>query len=120
MSILSRREVLERLLSVGQLDVVLDTEASGVIVPKNLQGVIMLQLGLDMAVPIEFDLGVTGIHVLLSFDRRPYQCFIPWPAISMIGLTDRGQAVFWGLPDEVDVDADTAAPAPKPTLRVVG
>jgi len=43
---------------------------------------IVLDLGLNMPVPIP-DLAITntGISATLSFNRRPYHCFIPWEAV---------------------------------------
>ncbi|MGC4064486.1 MAG: hypothetical protein QM784_07555 [Polyangiaceae bacterium] len=62
----------------------------------------MLQVGLNMAVPIpDLDVAEPGITCTLSFSRRPFFCSIPWK--SVFGLVgEGGPGLVW--PDDVPVE----------------
>ena len=115
-----------QLLSQTSLFIHLDPRASGVMVPAwfRKQPHLVLQVGLNMAVPIH-DLRVEdeGISCTLSFNRAPFFCVMPWNAIFALSGED-GRGVIW--PDEVPFEVAPqfgvakAAPPPKVShLRAV-
>jgi stringent starvation protein B len=112
-----KKEVAEVLLEGPSVFVHLDPRRDGVIVPKwfKNQPQLVLQIGLNMAVPIP-DLLVDddGISCTLSFNRAPYKCFLPWPAVyALIG--EDGRAMIW--PD--DVPPELAAQLERAKLKAV-
>ncbi|WP_437674707.1 ClpXP protease specificity-enhancing factor SspB [Sorangium sp. So ce131] len=85
----------------------LDPRRPGVSVPKWFTGQpqLILQVGLNMAIPIP-DLKVDdeGISCTLSFNRAPFWCRLPWHAIwALVSEDQRGMV--W--PE--DIPADLAA-----------
>ncbi len=95
----------------------LDPRRDGVIVPSWLrkQSQLVLQVGMNMAVPIP-DLKVEddGLSCTLSFNRTPFWCHLPWTAVyALVG--EEGRGMVW--PD--DVPAELAAHPPRPQLSVV-
>jgi hypothetical protein len=90
----------------------LDPRRPGVSVPKWFSGQpqLILQVGLNMAIPIP-DLKVDdeGISCTLSFNRAPFWCRLPWHAIwALVSEDQRGMV--W--PD--DIPPDLAAQKPRP------
>jgi len=113
-----KKEVALALLEGPSLFVHLDPRADGVVVPKWLrsQAQLVLQIGMNMAVPIP-DLRIEdeGISCTLSFNRSPFWCRLPWSAVyALVGEDGRGMV--W--PD--DVPAELAQQSPRPQLSVVG
>ena len=103
----NKREVMLALLAETSVFVHLDPRSPAVRVPpwfKN-QPQLVLQIGLNMAVPIpDLDVNERGIDCTLSFSRRPFPCSIPWAAVfGLVG--DNGPGLVW--PD--DVPAEVAA-----------
>jgi stringent starvation protein B len=105
----------------------LDPRADAVQVPAwfKKQPQLVLQVGLNMAVPIpDLHVDETGLSCTLSFNRAPFFCMIPWPAVfALVG--ENGQAMVWAedVPAEVSAQAQAQkAPPPKPRthLRSVG
>jgi stringent starvation protein B len=105
----------------------LDPRADSVKVPAwfKKQPQLVLQVGLNMAVPIpDLHVDETGLSCTLSFNRAPFFCLIPWPAVfALVG--ENGQAMVWAedVPAEVSAQAQAQkAPPPKPRthLRSVG
>ena len=83
----------------------LDPRRRGVVVPSRLlaQAQVVLQVGLDMPVPIP-DLRVDedGVFGTLSFKGVPFTCFVPWEAVfALVG--DDGKGMVWSteMPDEI-------------------
>jgi stringent starvation protein B len=112
-----KKDVANALLKGPSVFVHLDPRRDGVVVPKwfKQQFQLVLQVGLNMAVPIP-DLEVTddGISCTLSFNRSPFWCVAPWKAIyALVGEDGRG--MIW--PD--DVPPELAAQAQRPALKVV-
>lgn len=104
----------------------LDPRAVSVQVPASFknQPQLVLQVGLNMAVAIP-DLHVDehGLSCTLSFNRTPFFCMIPWPAVyALVG--ENGQAMVWAedVPAEVAAQAQAkkAPEKPRPHLRSVG
>ena len=119
-----KEDVARGLLLRGNLFVHLDPSEDGVILPDSIrnQPQVMLQLGLDMPLPIPDlrvdDVGITGT---LSFRRSPFYCVIPWSSVYAI-CGDDGRGMVWpeSMPDELDdeVERELGRKAP-PGLRVV-
>ena len=102
------------LLLRGSVFVHLDPRADGVLVPQWLreQAQLVLQIGLDMPVPIP-DLRVDdrGVSGTLSFQRSPFTCSVPWSSVFAI-VGDDGRGMVWptDFPPEIanEVARETA------------
>jgi stringent starvation protein B len=83
----------------------LDPRASGVVVPAwfKQQPQLVLQIGMNMAVPIpDLYFDDEKMSCTLSFNRSPFFCIVPWDAVfAMVG--DDGRGMVWpeSLPPEV-------------------
>jgi stringent starvation protein B len=93
------------LLLRGSVFVHLDPRRPGVLVPARLrsQAQVVLQIGLDMPVPIP-DLRVDeeGIFGTLSFKGIPFTCFVPWAAVfALVGEDAKGMVWSKEMPDEI-------------------
>ncbi len=120
-----KKDVAIALLEQSMVFVHLDPRNEAVKVPPwfKKQPQLVLQLGLNMAIPIpDLDVGDEGISCTLSFDRSPHYCWIPWSSVyALVG--DKGRGMVW--PDDVprEVAAQTAQqqqrPDPAPKLRAV-
>lgn len=125
-----KKDVARGLLLRGTVFVHLDPRRDGVAIPAWLrtQPQVVLQIGLDMPVPIP-DLKVddSGVLATLSFQRTPFTCVVPWDAIfAMVG--DDGKGMVWpdALPPEIAAEVEREAhrhqdedkPAGKPDRRV--
>ena len=112
-----KKDVALALLQGPSLFIHLDPRKPEVIVPLHFkkQAQLVLQVGLNMAVPIP-DLHVDdeGVTCTLSFNRAPFWCRLPWSAIyALVGDDKRG--MIW--PDEVPAEVDSAqqkGPEPVP------
>lgn len=118
-----KRDVARGLLLRGSLFVHLDPRQEGVLTPAWLgrQPQLVLQLGLDLAIPIpDLKIEEDGISATLSFSRTPFTCVVPWHAIfALVG--DDGKGMVWpeDMPPEIarEVDREAGrqeAPAPAP------
>jgi hypothetical protein len=107
----------------------LDPRRPDVSVPKWFVGQpqLILQVGLNMAIPIP-DLKVddAGITCTLSFNRSPFWCRIPWTAVyALVGEDGRGGVWAEDVPPEIQIQkkgrpSKPAAPKrSKPTLSPV-
>lgn len=117
----SKKDVALALLEGPSLFIHLDPRKPDVVVPtwfKN-QPQLVLQVGLNMAVPIpDLDIGDEGITCTLSFNRSPHWCKLPWASIyALVG--EDGRAMVWpnDVPPEVAAQLERAAK--KPTLKAV-
>lgn len=104
-----KKDVALALLEQSTIFVHLDPRSEDVRVPpwfKN-QPQLVLQVGLNMAVPIpDLDVNDDGISCTLSFSRTPHYCRVPWRAIfALVG--ENGRGMVW--PD--DVPREVAAQA---------
>jgi stringent starvation protein B len=110
------------LLQGSSLYIHLDPRKAEVVVPLHFkkQAQLVLQVGLNMAVPIpDLQVDDEGVTCTLSFNRAPFWCRLPWTAVyALVGDDKRG--MIW--PDEVPAEVESAqrqqgpeAPAaPKP------
>ncbi len=116
-------EVAQYLLSQGSVFVHLDPRQVGVMVPQwyRTEPQLVLQIGLDMPVPIP-DLRVDeeGVYGTLSFNRSPFTCRVDWDAVFALAGDD-GRGMVWpeSMPEEIsqeiEREAGRAAP-PDPTV----
>ena len=114
------------LLEQASMYIHLDPRAEAVQVPAwfKKQPQLVLQVGLNMAVPIpDLHVDEQGLSCTLSFNRAPFFCMIPWPAVfALVG--ENGQAMVWAedVPAEVaaQAQAQKAPEKARPHLRSVG
>lgn len=119
---------LALLESAPSLYIHLDPRPQNVLVPAGFkkQPQLVLQVGLNMAVPImDLDVGEEGISCTLSFNRRSEFCRIPWDSIfGLVGEDGRGMIWPESVPPEVAASAEgrtrvaPGARAKKPKLRL--
>jgi len=104
-----KKDVALALLEQASMYIHLDPRAEAVQVPAwfKKQPQLVLQVGLNMAVPIpDLHVDEQGLSCTLSFNRAPFFCMIPWPAVfALVG--ENGQAMVWAE----DVPAEVAAQA---------
>lgn len=118
----SKKEVALALLEQTSLFIHLDPRKPEVAVPQwfKAQPQLVLQVGLNMAVPIpDLDVDDDGVTCTLSFNRSPHWCKLPWSAIyALVG--EDGRAMVWpaDVPPEVAAQFERAA-AKKPALSAV-
>lgn len=107
-----KREVAMVLLqSANSVYVHLDPRVAEVLVPTwfKKQPQLVLQVGLNMAVPIvDLDVGEEALSCTLSFNRSPHYCFIPWDAVYALVDPD-GRGMVW--PDSVPPEVARASGA---------
>lgn len=108
----------------------LDPRRPDVAVPKWFMGQpqLVLQVGLNMAIPIP-DLKVDdqGITCTLSFNRAPFWCKIPWSAVyALVGEDGRGGVWAEDVPPEIQLQRQGSSPQksqpskkPRPKLAAV-
>jgi stringent starvation protein B len=121
-----KKDVALALLEQASMYIHLDPRAEAVQVPAwfKKQPQLVLQVGLNMAVPIpDLHVDEQGLSCTLSFNRAPFFCMIPWPAVfALVG--ENGQAMVWAedVPAEVaaQAQAQKAPEKPRPHLRSVG
>lgn len=108
-----KKDVVRSLLLKGTVFVHLDPRREGVVVPQWLkqQPQLVLQVGLDMAIPIP-DLKVddTGVFGTLSFNRKPFTCSVPWHGVFAV-VGDDGKGMVWpeSMPAEVAAEVEREA-----------
>jgi hypothetical protein len=117
------------LLEGPSLFVHLDPRRTSVLVPKWFAGQsqLVLQVGLNMAIPIpDLKLDDTGITCTLSFNRAPFWCRLPWSAIyALVGEDGRGMVWPDDVPPEVaqqmqrqQAPSAKAAPGKRPRAKL--
>jgi stringent starvation protein B len=118
-----KKDVALALLEQASMYIHLDPRAEAVKVPAwfKKQAQLVLQVGLNMAVPIpDLHVDEQGLSCTLSFNRSPFLCMIPWPAVfALVG--ENGQAMVWAedVPAEVAAQAQKAPERPRAHLRSV-
>ena len=119
-----KKEVALTLLEGSSLFVHLDPRRPGVLVPKGFTGQhqLVLQVGLNMAIPIP-DLKVDdiGVSCTLSFARVPFWCRLPWSAIyALVGEDGRGMVWPDDVPQEVAAQLQKQQQTPPPGKTAAG
>ena len=124
-------DVARYLLSQGSVFVHLDPRDGSVVVPQwyRSEPQLVLQIGLDMPVPIP-DLRVDeeGVYGTLSFNRSPFTCRVDWDAVFALAGDD-GRGMVWpdSMPEEISQEIEREAgreappdlPEERPSLRVL-
>ena len=117
-----KKDVARALLLRGSVFVHLDPRITGMVVPQWLrnQPQLVLQIGLDMPIPIP-DLRVDddGVYGTLSFQRSPFTCKVPWTGIfALVGEDGRGMVWPEDLPAEIAAEVEREV-AKKPRLEPI-
>ncbi|MCB9589829.1 MAG: hypothetical protein H6718_30725 [Polyangiaceae bacterium] len=124
-----KKEVALALLQRSTVFIHLDPRREEVRVPPwfKKQPQLVLQIGLNMAVPIrDLEVDDEAISCTLSFNRTPHFCLMPWSAIyALVGEDGRGMVWPDDVPAEVAAQANAKGaqqqtPRKKPHLRAVG
>ena len=109
----NKEDVARALLLKGSVFVHLDPRVESVLVPEWLkrQPQLVLQVGLDMPVPIP-DLRVDdfGVFGTLSFNRTAFTCAVPWEAVFAV-VGDDGRGMVWpgSMPKEIAAEVEREA-----------
>src|SRR5450631_4915092 len=117
-----KKDVALALLEQASMFIHLDPRAEAVQVPAwfKKQPQLVLQVGLNMAVPIpDLHVDEQGLSCTLSFNRAPFFCMIPWPAVfALVG--ENGQAMVWAedVPAEVAAQAQAQKAPEKPRTHL--
>src|SRR5262245_38484801 len=111
----AKKDVVLALLEADDVYIHLDPLREEVRVPKwfKQQPHLVLQIGLNMPVPItDLEVSDDSVSCTLSFNRSPFFCQIPWPAVYALVGSD-GRAMVWpdDIPPEVAAQAAKAAQA---------
>lgn len=107
----------------GSVFIHLDPRRAGVLVPWRLrsQAQVVLQVGLDMPVPIpDLRIDEEGVFGTLSFKGVPFACFVPWGAIfALVGEDAKGMVWNSEMPSEVAAEVEREAQELKPDAQLV-
>jgi stringent starvation protein B len=121
-----KKDVALSLLEQSTVFVHLDPRGEKVRVPPwfKRQPQLVLQIGLNMAVPIpDLQVDDEGLSCSLSFNRAPHFCVVPWASVfALVGENGRGMVWPDDVPPEVQAAAEkqakqaklAVAPAPAP------
>jgi stringent starvation protein B len=94
----------------GSVFIHLDPRRSGVLVPARLrsQPQVVLQVGLDMPVPIpDLRIDQEGVFGTLSFKGVPFACFVPWAAVfALVGEDAKGMVWHADMPQEIAAEVE--------------
>ncbi len=104
-----KKDVALQLLEQATVFVHLDPRAEAVRVPPwfKRQPQLVLQVGLNMAVPIpDLEVDDEGLSCTLSFNRAPFLCVIPWSSVFAL-VDDQRQGMVW--PDDVPPELNQQA-----------
>jgi stringent starvation protein B len=130
MSLPAKKDVARALLLRGSVFVHLDPRKEGVSVPTRLrlQSQVVLQVGLDMPVPIpDLSINDSGVYGTLSFKGVPFTCSIPWSAVfALVGDDAKGMVWSTEMPAEIAAEVEKeqakkkaeATPLPKGVTRL--
>lgn len=123
----NKKDVMLALLEQSGVFVHLDPRIQGVVVPDGFrrQPELVLQFGLNMAVPIkDLEVDDEAVSGTLSFARRPFWVKVPWAAIYALVSDEDQRGMVWpeDAPRESKLSqgAPRAAEKPRPRLRAVG
>jgi stringent starvation protein B len=101
----AKKDVARALLLRGSVFIHLDPRTAGVLVPARLrpQAQVVLQVGLDMPVPIpDLRIDEEGVFGTLSFKGVPFTCFVPWSAVfALVGEDGKGMVWSTEMPSEI-------------------
>ena len=109
----NKKDVARSLLLKGSVFVHLDPRIESVFVPEWLkrQPQLVLQVGLDMPVPIpDLRMDDVGVFGTLSFNRTAFTCAVPWEAVFAV-VGDDGRGMVWpgSMPKEIAAEVEREA-----------
>jgi stringent starvation protein B len=106
----AKKDVARALLLRGSVFIHLDPRRSGVLVPARLrsQAQVVLQVGLDMPVPIpDLRIDEEGVFGTLSFKGVPFACFVPWGSVfALVGEDAKGMVWHADMPAEIAAEVE--------------
>lgn len=113
------------------LYVSVNTSKLGVILPEFLydSGNVALYIGLFLENPLkELNVNYEGIRAILSFNRQPFKCSIPWSAVWLMQVEGSGDGCVWrddAPREDVELQPEMGAtgsddPAPKHRDAYIG
>lgn len=110
-----KKDVALALVEKSSVYLYLDPRRDGVVVPPwfRRQPELILQVGLDMAIPIpDLRFDDEGVSATLSFKGSQFFCVVPWPAVFAMRGED-GRGMIWpdDLPPEMYAHAKSGAAA---------
>lgn len=124
----AKKYVFAALLLRGTVFIHLDPRKPGVVVPQRLkmQAQVVLQVGLDMPVPIpDLHRDNEKVSGTLSFKGVPFTCTIPWSAVfALVGDDAKGMVWKSELPPEIVKEVEKneeqakAQPLPEGVVRL--
>lgn len=109
---MNKQEIFNGALRTGDPFRIVVSVPHGAELPDHLSGPVVLDIGEHLPIPTFPTVDEDGIYVELSFDRVPFECFVPWRALSAVATHD--WTVSWPLGSETET-----APARAAHLRVV-
>lgn len=119
----AKKDVALALLEQSTVFVHLDPRSEAVRVPPwfKKQPQLVLQVGLNMAVPIpDLEVSDDALSCTLSFNRSPHFCRIPWTSVfALIGENGRGMVWPEDVPPEVAAQAARQQAKEKAKLHAV-
>lgn len=119
----AKKDVALALLEQSTVFVHLDPRREEVRVPQwfKKEHQLVLQIGLNMAIPIrDLDVGDDALSCTLSFNRTPHFCRIPWSSVfALVGENGRGMVWPDDVPPEVAAQAARQQAKEKPKLHAV-
>jgi stringent starvation protein B len=108
-----KKDVALALLQGPSMFIHLDPRKANVAVPPYFkkQPQLVLQVGLNMAIPIpDLQVDDDGVTCTLSFNRSPFWCKLPWSAVyALVGEDGRGMVWPSEVPAEVAAQMERAA-----------
>jgi stringent starvation protein B len=109
-SLPAKKDVARALLLRGSVFVHFDPRKEGVVIPLRLrlQPQVVLQVGLDMPVPIpDLIIDNDGVYGTLSFKGVPFTCSIPWGAVfALVGDDAKGMVWSTEMPSEIAAEVE--------------
>ncbi len=117
---LKRLVVEEILAEEPSFFIGVDSSVEGVVVPGHLTGVVSLQIGRVLPLPIpNLTIDDWGITATLSFGRVPFPCRVPWAAVIGFVTADKPVCTFWDTPATRQEETPPPVPGER-RLRLVG
>lgn len=106
----AKKDVARALLLRGSVFIHLDPRRPSVLIPARLrlQQQVVLQIGLDMPVPIpDLRIDEEGVYGTLSFKGVPFTCFVPWSAVfALVGEDAKGMVWPAEMPSEIAAEVE--------------
>lgn len=100
------KKVIQHMLYKGRVRVYIGTFLPGVQLPAQFMNAGILPLNLSLRFDGPMSLNDDGISVELSFNKEPFLCFLPWPAIFAASDKDGETVQFTPTGRSVHTDPD--------------